>query len=216
MTSERRRSVQVRTAAYQRVRRLRTELSITFLGWGFLCAMVSEGGLRVGLVGEAQQVAGAATRVEERRVFRAVDFAAKAIYVDFDEVGERVELLVPNVLGDFGAADDAANVTHEKFEQGVFFVGQGNMAAGAGSSLPGRVQGQGFNGELSGLQLERTAQQSAQAGQEFAKLEGLGEIVVGAMVEAGDAVFDGIARSQHEHRNALAVFAEPAANLESA
>src|SRR5579863_7787730 len=103
MTSERSRSVQVRTAACQRVRRLRTELSITFLGGGFFCAMVSQGALRVGFVRQAQQVAGTAAGVEQRRVFRAVNFATKAIYVNFDEIRERIELFIPNVLGDFGA-----------------------------------------------------------------------------------------------------------------
>src|ERR1700740_952160 len=127
MTSERSRSVQVRKAAYHRVRRLRTELSITFLRGGLFCTIVSQSARLVGLVSQAQQVAGAAGGVEQRRVFRTVDFAAKAIYVHLDEIRERIELFIPNVLGDFGAADDSADVAHEKFEQRIFLVRQGNM-----------------------------------------------------------------------------------------
>src|SRR5579863_9175857 len=151
MTRERSKSVQVRTAAYQTVRRLRTELSIAFLGGGFSWAIAGERCLRSSFVGQSQQVTGAAASVEQRRVLWAVNFAAKAIYVNFDEVGERIKLLVPNVLGDFRAADDAANAAHEKFEQRVFLVGERDVTASAASGLSGGVQRQRFYGKLRGL-----------------------------------------------------------------
>jgi hypothetical protein len=46
----------------------------------------------------------------------------------------------------------------------------------------------------------RAAQQGAQAGQQFLGVEGLGQVVVGPGVEAGDLVAPGAARGQDQHR----------------
>ena len=58
-------------------------------------------------------------------------------------------------------------------------------------------------------------QQRAQAGVELAQRERLDEVVVGAGVEAVDAVVDRVARGEHEHRGAVAGGAQPAADLEA-
>ena len=58
------------------------------------------------------------------------------------------------------------------------------------------------------------AQERAQARVQLAQGEGLDEVVVGARVEARDAVVDGVARGEQEHRHALARGPQPAGHLE--
>ncbi len=58
-------------------------------------------------------------------------------------------------------------------------------------------------------------QQRSHAGQQLAQRERLDEVVVGAGVEAGDAVVDLLARGQHQHGRAVAAVAQPAADLEA-
>ena len=55
----------------------------------------------------------------------------------------------------------------------------------------------------------RAADQRAQASDQFLGLERLGEIIVGAGIEAGDLVRPAVARGQHQHRH-LAPFLAPA------
>src|ERR1041384_5879716 len=50
--------------------------------------------------------------------------------------------------------------------------------------------------------------ESADARQQLAKGERLREIVVGAGVQAADAIVDGVARGEHEHRRADAALAQ--------
>ena len=44
------------------------------------------------------------------------------------------------------------------------------------------------------------AQQRAQAGQQFLQAEGLGQVVIGAKVQALDAILDRVARTQDDDR----------------
>lgn len=59
-----------------------------------------------------------------------------------------------------------------------------------------------------------TAQQRSQAGQQLFDGERLGQIVVGARVQPGHAVADGVARSNHQDRHATAR-PNPARELEA-
>ena len=54
-----------------------------------------------------------------------------------------------------------------------------------------------------------------QAGEQLGERERLREVVVGAAVEPGDAVLDGVARGQHQDRRPDAVVAQAAAGLEA-
>ncbi len=58
-----------------------------------------------------------------------------------------------------------------------------------------------------GCFLFAAAQQGADARREFGKSEGLHEVIVGAGIEADDAVFNGVLRGQHEHRSPEAALA---------
>jgi hypothetical protein len=59
------------------------------------------------------------------------------------------------------------------------------------------------------------AQQGAQPRLQLAQRERLDQVVVGAGVEALDAVVDGVARGEHEHRRAVAGLAHAPADLEA-
>ena len=61
----------------------------------------------------------------------------------------------------------------------------------------------------------RTAGQRAQPRQQLPEVERLRQVVVGAGVEAGDAVVDGVASSQHQHGRPDAVASQAAADLEA-
>ena len=59
------------------------------------------------------------------------------------------------------------------------------------------------------------AQQGAQTRSQLAQRERLDEVVVGAGVEALDAIVDRVARGEHEHRGAVAGLAHAPADLEA-
>ena len=59
------------------------------------------------------------------------------------------------------------------------------------------------------------AQQRPQPRLELLQRERLDEVVVGAGVQAGDAIVDGVARGQHQHRRAIAGVAQAPADLEA-
>ena len=57
-------------------------------------------------------------------------------------------------------------------------------------------------------------QQRAQPRLQLAQRERLDQVVVGARVEPRDAVVDGVARGEHQHRRPVAAGAHPAAHLQ--
>jgi hypothetical protein len=64
----------------------------------------------------AEHVAGTSSRVQEWDRARSVDLLSQAVYVDFNQIRKRIELLVPNMFSDFSSADDSPGVTGQKFE----------------------------------------------------------------------------------------------------
>src|SRR5271169_1117642 len=60
---------------------------------------------------ESEQVACAATCMQERRLRIGVNLAPQAVDVDFNQVRKRVEGFVPNMFGNCGAAHDLASMT---------------------------------------------------------------------------------------------------------
>ena len=88
-----------------------------------------------------------------------------------------------------GAREDGAGALHEGVQQGEFAVGQAHGGSPLAAGLVrGRVQGeQGAAEDGRGL-AALAAQHGAHAGQQFADLEGLEDVVIGAGVQSGDAV----------------------------
>jgi len=162
-----------------------------------------------------QNVAAAATSLQERRIGVVVELAAEAVYVDFDEVRERVEGLIPDVFGDFRAADNAAGIASEEFKERILLAGQGDGAIAALGGLRGGVERKVAHDDLGRAEFPGSAQQSAEPGEQLAKLEGLREVVVSARIESSDAVLDSITGGKHEHGHALAESANGAADVKT-
>src|SRR5919202_3010408 len=103
-------STSASTPTYQSVSRTRTESSIQFRP------------------PRREDVAGPAPRVQQFRREAVVHLAAQALHVHLYEVGEEVEVLVPDVLGYVAARDDLPGAAREVFEQRVLLRRQVNAA----------------------------------------------------------------------------------------
>src|ERR1700731_2208490 len=116
-----------RRPLYQRVMRERTESNMRLFR--------SAGGLRGVLFPRyfvvAEDVAAAAARLQQWLAGFFAQFPAEAVYINFDQVGKGIEGFIPDVFGDFRAADYTAGVAGEIFEERVFLGGEGNRASAA-------------------------------------------------------------------------------------
>ena len=75
-------------------------------------------------------VSGAAHGMQQRLVEALVDLAAQPRDVHVDDVGLRVEVVVPHVLEQHGARHHLAGVLHQVFEQAEFARLQRDRLAG--------------------------------------------------------------------------------------
>lgn len=137
---------------------------------------------------------------DERLSATAVDLAAKAIDVDIDDVGVRLNAHAPDFLEDHGAGDDAASVAAEVFKEHELLRGELEGLAGAGGFAAEEVELEVLDMEAGGLAGLRgvALEQIAQAGEEFGEGEGLGEVIVAALFKAADAIVDGTACGEDE------------------
>src|SRR6185295_3840902 len=86
------------------------------------------------VVGKAlggQHVARAANRVQQRPFEAVLELAPQSADVDVNDVGAGVEMIVPHLLEEHGAGDDAAFVAGEIFEQQIFARLQFDLPAAA-------------------------------------------------------------------------------------
>src|SRR6185369_8718002 len=130
----------------------------------------------------------AAPRPDQRVRARAIELAAQPLDVDIDDVGDRIVVLVPHVLGDVGAADDVAGAPDEVLEQRVLLGGEQDVEI-AYADLPGaRVDRQRPDRQALGQQrLPPASDQRPEPRQQLAEIEWLHQVVVGAAVEPFDA-----------------------------
>ena len=113
--------------------------------------------------------------------------------VDGERVRPGVEVEAPHAVEDHLAREHLSGVAQEHLEEVEFDAGQGEGAL-APLRLPGgQVEGEVADAEPPTLPLEAAAQQSPQAGQQLGQGERFDQIVVGAGIEPGHAVVDGVA-----------------------
>src|SRR5689334_22283627 len=91
-------------------------------------------------------VSGAAHRVQERLVGAAIDLRAQTRNMDVDDVGLRIEMIVPNAFEQHGARDDLAGVLHQKLEEAEFARLQDDVLAAAGHAARQPVERQVADG----------------------------------------------------------------------
>ena len=147
-------------------------------------------------------VAAAADGVDERRLALGVDLAAQPADVDVDDVGARVEAVVPDAFEQHGAGDDPALAAHQVFEHLELARQELDAALAAAGGAGDEVELEVGAGEagLLGAGLGRAAQHRLEAGGELGEGEGLDHVVVGAGAQAADALVDGAHRGQDDRR----------------
>ena len=161
-----------------------------------------------------QGVAGAPDRLEPHAGARHGQLAPQPAGVHVDDVGERVELIVPGVVEDALAAEDLARVPEEQLEQPELLGAQGQRFSGEARFARRRVEREAAERQLRRQRAPRPPQQRADARQQLLEREGLDEVVVGAAVQAGDLVGGRVPRREHEHRDGEPPVAQLAAQGE--
>ena len=129
------------------------------------------------------------------------ELLADAADEHFDGVGVAVEVLVVEMLDQFGARHHAPGVMHQIGEQPVFVAGELDRIAVDRDAPGARVEPHRPAGEFALGVAGRAAQQRAHARQHLLEMEGLGDVIVGAGVEALHLVAPAVARGQHQHRH---------------
>ena len=109
------------------------------------------------------------------------------------------------MLLDLLARQHAARVQHEHLQQIELARGQLHRLVAAPHLARGGVERHLAQHQAGSGHAVRAAHQRAQARRQFAQIDGLDDVVVGAAVQALDARVDGIARGQHQHRRAHAL-----------
>ena len=167
-------------------------------------------------LGIANGVARAADGVNEAHGERVIDFCAEMADVNVDDVGEVFEAFVPDMLDDHGAGEDLADVGDHIFEQGVFFGGQFDPAAGAADTLGEAIDFEVGQAEDVSPFGGRAAQESFNADEELGECKRLGEVIVSAFFEEFDFIGGAVAGGQDEDGGVLGVGAEAAEEVEAA
>src|SRR5207253_7706527 len=90
--------------------------------------------------------------MDQLAVLSAVDLVAQVVDVHVNDVGERVEVLVPDVLGDHRAGQHAAGIAHQVFQEGILLGRQLDAPSPAGNLAGGRIQDERSEEHTSELQ----------------------------------------------------------------
>src|SRR5204863_5135627 len=138
-----------------------------------------------------------------------VDLAPEARDVHVDDVGLRVEVVVPDVLEQHRAGDDLAGMLHEVFEQPELARLQHDGLAGARHLVGEAVEREVADAVAGGLLLGGgPAHQRLDAGEQLGVGVRLGEVVVAAGAQALDAVVHLAQRREDEDGRARALGAQ--------
>ena len=148
------------------------------------------------------------------RLAAGLGLAPQVADVDAERVRPGAEVVAPDALEDLRAREHLARVLHEQGEQVELGAREVDPAAAAAHLVGDRVEHEVAEPQRRAVLAGRAAQQRPQPRLELLERERLDEVVVGARVQAGDAVVDRVARGEHQHRRAVAGVAQPPAHLE--
>jgi hypothetical protein len=140
-------------------------------------------------------IAQAAHRFDER----GVEFAAETGDEYFDGVGIAIEILRVDVLGELGSRDNLAAAVHQIGEHAEFVAGQFHRGARQGNASGARVQRESTATKFSLREPAGAANQSSKTGEDLFDAEGLGNVVVGAAVDALNFFVPAPSRCQNQH-----------------
>ena len=149
-------------------------------------------------------------------VATGVDLLAQVGDVELHHVGLAAEVVVPDPVEDLGLAEHAAWVAHQEAQQLELGRGQTDLLAAPAHLVAVLVEHEVADVQRRlALRLARpgTSHQRSQPGHDLLQRERLGDVVVAARGEAGDAVLDGVAGGQEEHGYVGLVATQPAEHL---
>src|SRR5260221_458798 len=131
---------------------------------------------------------------------RWLELGAQSRHVHFDRVGR--DLLVPpgHCVGDLVLADDRVDVREEVLEDRLLALRQLEGLARDRRALAVEIDRQRPMLDHPRAHRPPAPRERRDARDQFLGGKGLGEVVVGAEREAGDAVADRVARREHQHR----------------
>src|ERR1700732_3271714 len=156
-----------------------------------------------GLLRGAQTVTDATNRVQQRMIEALVDLLPQPADMDVDNIGLRIEMIVPDMLKQHRTGNHMAGVAHQAFQQSEFARQHLDRFA---RTLDGPRQQ--IELEICDLQLCRSrwpdapSQQRLQTGEQLAKGEGLDQVVVAARAQTFDSVIDTAERAEDQGRGA--------------
>lgn len=153
--------------------------------------------------------------MDEARGETLVDLAAQAAHVDLDDVRLRVEIQIPDILEQHVARDDAAGIAQQVFEQAEFQRPQLDHLRAAADGVAEQIELEIGELQRGGVRLGIAPMQRLEARGQLDERKGLGEIVVGAVLQAADAVVDIAECAQHQHRRGLAALAQRLQHLDA-
>ena len=163
----------------------------------------------------AQPVARAADGLDQAIAPTVIDLPSETPDVDLDDVRLRHEIGVPQGLDQSLLAKDLPRMTGEELEQGELAGGQPDLA----TTTP-HTQGRWIQLEIGDVDPRRTVINPASPkrpnpGPELGHREGLGEIIVGATIQALDPVREVIEGGEHEDRRVEPAAPERCAHAEA-
>ena len=170
-------------------------------------------------LGQFEAIAGAAHGLKIARILRVdLDFLTDAAHIDIDGAGRDEARIAPDRVEKVVAAEDAAGMARQIVEQPEFRgSGGGELAADL------QLHGAGVDDDLFKADDRRrcgpleAAQHSFDAGHQFARRKGLGDVVVRPQFEAENAIVFAGARGEKDDGNGgkAGVIAQAAANIET-
>src|SRR3954463_8790200 len=141
--------------------------------------------------GGLDHVPGATQGVDHRRA-PGVDLATQVGDVELDDVALAAEVVLPDPVEDLRLGQHPLGVAHQVAQQLELGGGEPDVVAAAGHLVALLVQGQVADDQhtVVGHHAAGPAQQTAQPGGHLLQAEGLGDVVVSAGGESGDAVLE--------------------------
>src|SRR4029078_9837209 len=129
-----------------------------------------------------------------------VDLATQEADVGVDDVRAVLVFVVPRMLEELEAGKDVSWPSHEGLQERELLRRELDLGLATPDLSPRWIEAQVPDPKLR-RPLDRTPpHQGAQPGEELAVGERLGELIVRAAVEPGNAVPDGVASGQHQDR----------------
>src|SRR5271170_2455647 len=149
----------------------------------------------------ADHIAGAAHGVQERLRKALVDLGSQSRNVHVDDVGLRIEMVVPDILQQHRPGDNLAGMAHEIFQQAEFARLKLQFLPGAAHLVRKPVELEIGNAVKRFLAAATApARQHLDACKQFRERVGLRQIVVAARAQAFDAVVDLAKCREDKHR----------------